>query len=137
MLRYRPLSSAGAPPPRRNDTALQPFSASPTPECLDEPPLPYPCPTGSRDLTSACPDDLAPQELPPHPHRPCRRVSIARGDQVRAYACRATGVGPTELFLNVVWATSARPRAGFGPSTVIGLSTSQIRFPFKIFRKFV
>jgi hypothetical protein len=32
-------------------TAPKPFSASPTPESLDEPPLPYACPAGSTDLT--------------------------------------------------------------------------------------
>jgi hypothetical protein len=38
------------------------FSASPTPEYLSEPRLPYPCPASIPNLTGALPGDLAPRE---------------------------------------------------------------------------
>jgi hypothetical protein len=56
------------------------------PECLGEPPLSYPCPAGSPDLTGACLGELVPREPPPCPHQPRHRVSIARGDRMRSCA---------------------------------------------------
>jgi hypothetical protein len=71
-------------------TAPKPFSASPTPESLDEPPLPYACPAGSTNLTDARPGDLAPREPPSRPHWLRHPISARRGDRARS---RVTAAG--------------------------------------------
>jgi hypothetical protein len=101
--------STSAPPPCRNAVTPKPFSASPTPERLGEPPLPYPCPTCSMDLTAARPGDLAPRELASRRHQLYRSVGTGRGDHVHA-------LGPHRLSCPVAVGRASRPQPGFGPA---------------------